>query len=226
VLIAEGSDWFWWFGEHHRTDLDHVWDEEFRHHLQQVYRALGKPVPVRLHLPILEGAPSTRPAWPAGVITPVIDGILSDEDGWSAAGRMSPDHPSTMHRADGTHIAQARFGWDAERLYLLIIPRDVRDLAGLEIEVQVTTAAALGEAVFHVALTEGGQTQIRCRECAHPLETPAGAWADVVEIALPLATTETDASNGFGVVLRVGHGGMMDHLLRSPGIGHSEKAGE
>jgi hypothetical protein len=138
---------------------------------------------------------------------------------------MSPDHPSTMHRADGTHIAQARFGWDAAHLYLLIIPRDVRDLVGLEIEVQLITTAPLGEVVFHVALSEGGQTQIRCQGCARPLETPAGAWADVVELALPLPTTETDVSNGFGVVLRVGHGGMMDHLLRSPGIGHSEKAG-
>ncbi len=225
VLIAEGSDWFWWFGEHHRTDLDHVWDEEFRHHLQQVYRSLGKPVPVRLHLPILEGAPSTRAAWPAGMIRPVIDGVLTDEDGWSAAGRMSPDHPSTMHRADGTHIAQARFGWDTQHLYLLIIPRDVRDLAGLEFEVQLTPAVALGGVVFHVTLEEDGQTRIRCGECAPLRETAQGAWADVVEVALPLATTGAETGDGFGVVLRVGHGGMLDHLLRSPGMSRSEEAG-
>ena len=41
LLIAEGSDWFWWFGDHHHTSLDSVWDANFRGHLQEAYRLAG-----------------------------------------------------------------------------------------------------------------------------------------------------------------------------------------
>jgi hypothetical protein len=225
VLIAEGSDWFWWFGEHHQTELDHVWDEEFRHHLQQVYRSLGEPVPVRLHLPVTAEGPSARPAWPTGTIHPVIDGVLADEDGWSAAGRLSPDHPSTMHRADGTHLAKACFGWDSGHLYLLIIPGNAGDLPGLELDVQIMAPTGLEEPPLHVTLAEGGRIEVSCEDCGYLAGRAVGAWADVAEIALPLAATAPGTSDRLGLVLRVGREGMMDYLLRSPGLADIGEAG-
>ncbi len=74
VLIAEGSDWFWWFGDHHHTELDHVWDLQFRLRLQEVYRSLGESVPMDLFVPLLEQAPSALPAPPRGMLAPTIDG--------------------------------------------------------------------------------------------------------------------------------------------------------
>jgi alpha-amylase/alpha-mannosidase (GH57 family) len=60
LAAAEGSDWFWWFGE----DQGHDWDPEidalFRLHLARAYRAAGLAVPEELMLPIadrLRGAP-------------------------------------------------------------------------------------------------------------------------------------------------------------------------
>ena len=48
LLIAEGSDWFWWYGDDHSSDHDLEFDDLFRRHLRNVYRALGKPIPDEL----------------------------------------------------------------------------------------------------------------------------------------------------------------------------------
>ena len=225
ILVAEGSDWFWWFGEHHHTELDYIWDLEFRQHLQEVYRCLGDPVPVRLYLPVLTAAPATRPALPMGTIEPVIDGRLRNDDGWDAAGLLPPDHASTMQRADGTRIVEARFGWGAEHLYLLLIPRDVTDLEGLELELRVTPAGGEDESSFQMALAEGGQIEVSCSQCGHLAGTARGAWGDVVEIALPMAVPASAGDDRLGLVLRVGRGGMTDHVFRSAGLARVGEAG-
>ena len=38
MLIAEGSDWFWWYGDDHSSDHDMEFDDLFRRHLRNVYR--------------------------------------------------------------------------------------------------------------------------------------------------------------------------------------------
>ena len=48
ILIAEGSDWFWWYGDDHSSDHDLEFDDLFRRHLRNVYRLLERPVPDEL----------------------------------------------------------------------------------------------------------------------------------------------------------------------------------
>ena len=53
LLIAEGSDWFWWFGRGHDSGIDAAWDELYRRHLANFYTLLGRPVPPEVERPIL-----------------------------------------------------------------------------------------------------------------------------------------------------------------------------
>jgi hypothetical protein len=48
LYIAEGSDWFWWYGDDHSSEHDAEFDDLFRRHLRNVYRLLNKPVPDEL----------------------------------------------------------------------------------------------------------------------------------------------------------------------------------
>ena len=41
LLIAEGSDWNWWYGPEHGSDNRPEFDQLYRDHLVNVYRALG-----------------------------------------------------------------------------------------------------------------------------------------------------------------------------------------
>ncbi len=45
LLIAEGSDWFWWYGPHHSTPHDPLFDRLFRGRLLQAYEEIGHPIP-------------------------------------------------------------------------------------------------------------------------------------------------------------------------------------
>jgi alpha-amylase/alpha-mannosidase (GH57 family) len=48
LLIAEGSDWFWWYGDDHSSAHDPEFDELFRRHVRNVYDALGQTPPAEL----------------------------------------------------------------------------------------------------------------------------------------------------------------------------------
>jgi alpha-amylase/alpha-mannosidase (GH57 family) len=52
ILIAEGSDWNWWYGPEHSSANDRDFDELYRKHLSNVYQALGATPPDYLSQPI------------------------------------------------------------------------------------------------------------------------------------------------------------------------------
>ena len=45
LYAAEGSDWFWWFGDDQESGYDDVFDDLFRGHLRAVYRGVDRPAP-------------------------------------------------------------------------------------------------------------------------------------------------------------------------------------
>jgi len=55
ILIAEGSDWNWWYGPEHHSANDREFDELYRKHLSNVYQALGSRPPDYLAQPIIGG---------------------------------------------------------------------------------------------------------------------------------------------------------------------------
>ena len=52
LLLAEGSDWFWWLGDDNPTDLAPLYDRIFRHHLRDACAQAGIEPPVDLELPL------------------------------------------------------------------------------------------------------------------------------------------------------------------------------
>ena len=52
LFIAEGSDWFWWYGPEFGSAQDKLFDRLFRTHLQNIYTLLGEPYPAVLNQPI------------------------------------------------------------------------------------------------------------------------------------------------------------------------------
>jgi len=52
LLVAEGSDWMWWFGNDFTSDEDAIFDGLFRRHIGNIYQLLNLPAPVDLENPI------------------------------------------------------------------------------------------------------------------------------------------------------------------------------
>lgn len=45
LMRAEGSDWFWWYGDINNSDHDQVFDLLFKNALRRVYKELDEPLP-------------------------------------------------------------------------------------------------------------------------------------------------------------------------------------
>src|SRR5574344_1836069 len=79
LMIAEGSDWFWWYGEPNNSGQDYIFDYLFREHLKNVYKNFRVQPPKYLDLPLISvfNKPSK---FPKGTITPRITGLEEEED--------------------------------------------------------------------------------------------------------------------------------------------------
>ena len=98
LLIAEGSDWNWWYGPEHHSANDREFDELYRKHLSNVYQALGATPPDYLAQPIMGGIvqPSFEPQ--SSYIHPRITGDLVRYFEWMGAAHYTADRRSgAMH---------------------------------------------------------------------------------------------------------------------------------
>jgi alpha-amylase/alpha-mannosidase (GH57 family) len=98
LLIAEGSDWNWWYGPEHHSANDREFDELYRKHLSNVYQALGATPPDYLAQPIMGGIvqPSFEPQ--TSYIHPRITGDLVRYFEWMGAAHYAADRRSgAMH---------------------------------------------------------------------------------------------------------------------------------
>jgi alpha-amylase/alpha-mannosidase (GH57 family) len=127
VLIAEGSDWFWWYGDDHSSEHDHVFDDLFRRHLRNVYGLLGRPVPDELFFSnITAGAQPATASPPTGLLAPVLDGEETSYFEWLGAGLLEVrDVAGAMHQTErrGSLLGAIHFGFDRERLFVRLDAR-------------------------------------------------------------------------------------------------------
>lgn len=98
LLIAEGSDWNWWYGPEHHSANDRDFDELYRKHLSNVYLALGGTPPDVLAQPItgVHATPQFTPQ--TTYIHPAVDGRNIGYFEWlGAASHVADRHSSAMH---------------------------------------------------------------------------------------------------------------------------------
>ncbi|BAY92230.1 MULTISPECIES: glycoside hydrolase [unclassified Tolypothrix] len=115
LYAAEGSDWFWWFGEGHSSNQDAIFDQLFREHLYGIYKALNEPIPPYLRQPLEIHAARTDHT-PQGFIHPIIDG-KGDEQDWDKAGRIEIGGArGTMHNS--STVQRLWYGVDHLNFYL------------------------------------------------------------------------------------------------------------
>jgi alpha-amylase/alpha-mannosidase (GH57 family) len=115
LYAAEGSDWFWWFGEGHSSNHDAMFDQLFREHLSGIYKALNEPIPANLSEP-LESHERIEDHLPQSFIHPFIDGV-GDEQDWDKAGRIEIGGArGTMHQA--SIVQRLYYGLDHLNFYL------------------------------------------------------------------------------------------------------------
>ena len=119
--IAEGSDWFWWYGDDHNSDLDALFDQLFRRHLQNIYRTLGETPPTSLERPIGSHRPPVRHTAPTSLLEVEVDGRQTSYFEWAGAGqyRAGSERGSMTLVSQGL-LRMVHFGFDTQRLFLRV----------------------------------------------------------------------------------------------------------
>jgi alpha-amylase/alpha-mannosidase (GH57 family) len=136
LLIAEGSDWCWWYGPEHDSDNRPEFDRLFRDHLANVYRALGLTPPEELSRPILKLGSTEIHEVPMAWVYPTLDGEVTSYFEWMGAGRYHVDGRSGAMHGDRFPLQQFLYGVNETSLSLRLDFDSGADLSGLELRLR------------------------------------------------------------------------------------------
>ena len=114
LLIAQGSDWFWWYGEPNNSGQDFLFDYMFRERLKHVYTILGYSYPEYLDTSIITKIEAPFKL-PKRAISPSMDGMNKSADDWYNAGSISMlDGPVFR---ENKNVDKIDFGCDNNNIY-------------------------------------------------------------------------------------------------------------
>ncbi len=141
LYAAEGSDWFWWYGDDFDTDYKQEFDRLFRAHVRNVWTHMGLTPPDLLNQPICRVTTqpdADRVRLPFSLIAPTIDGIVTDFFEWRGAGVINTQPPlGAMWKADGI-FTSIQFGWSVDHFYLRLDPDDASQARQGSMTLEVT----------------------------------------------------------------------------------------
>jgi alpha-amylase/alpha-mannosidase (GH57 family) len=117
LLIAEGSDWNWWYGPEHHSANDREFDELYRKHLSNVYQALGATPPDYLAQPIAGLA--ARPAFTPQThyIHPRVEGDMVRYFEWMGAAVYTADRRAGAMHGKQFLVDSVQAGIDETNVY-------------------------------------------------------------------------------------------------------------
>ena len=189
LLIAEGSDWCWWYGPEHDSANRVEFDQLYRSHLANVYCFLNLSPPEELSRPILRTAVPEVSIEPSGAIYPVIDGEVTSYFEWIGAGSYRVDERSGSMHGKKVVVREVYYGSDGRHLFLRIDfhPGHEQDLAGSEVRFVVQPVDGGDQSRFVVQLSPDGVKPPDGVECA---------FGRVFEAKVPLASVHIPERGG------------------------------
>ena len=191
ILIAEGSDWFWWYGDDHSSDHDADFDDLFRRHLRNAYAALDAPAPDELFATNISTGSGPDRLEPSGALTVTLDGRDTSYLEW--VGAVSPSLAKSggaMHEiAAPSLITEVRVGLARERLCLRISGPGV--------------IAALHGGGSLALIVAGADARVV------PIERSWLGVGTIIEAAVPLGTIGAHPIQ-FAIQLRDASGGVLE----------------
>ena len=180
LLIAEGSDWCWWYGPEHDTANREEFDALFRSHIANVYRALNLMAPQELSSPITRVDVSEAQISPTGLIQVKIDGAITSYFEWLGAGVYRVSERSGAMHGKRFLVHELHYGSDGEKIFVRIdFAPGVQDLLeNLEVRFTVRTLGQTDQNTFRLKLENGMASIVSAgggEECAfqHSLEISA-----------------------------------------------------
>lgn len=193
LYAAEGSDWFWWYGDDFDTAYKEEFDRLFRAHLSNVWKIAGVASPDWLNVPICEVRrfqAADQVSAPLSLLHPTLDGLVTDFFEWRGAGTINPNPPlGAMWKADGL-VSALYFGCDLDHLFLRLDPdeqllarrQDLQIECHLDTPVQTYRIMIAPTAPDHYLLAERNDQPDQWNERG---SSSFIGWRKILELAIP-----------------------------------------
>jgi hypothetical protein len=196
LLIAEGSDWNWWYGPEHGSDNRPEFDQLYRDHLINVYRALGLVPPEALSRSILrmEHAGEIHDT-PRNPIHITLDGEVTSYFEWMGAGRYRPDPRSGAMHGAAPPVWEMFYGCDGQSVALRLDGLDKGVTVEVEFETGIVAAdIAIGRVTELRAPLAGNRLRVNLSRNGLPVTTlPMHGWFEVGECMALVKTQLSEA---------------------------------
>jgi alpha-amylase/alpha-mannosidase (GH57 family) len=198
LLIAEGSDWCWWYGPEHDSANRVEFDQLYRSHLANVYRFLNLTPPEELSRPILRIAAAAVQVESTGAIEPVIDGRVSSYFEWIGAGLYRVDARSGSMHGKKFLIHEVQFGSDGRFFYLRVdfCPGCEEELDGAEVRITFSPSGDNGSSRAVLALARGAARMKEMHFAAAAESSAECALGEILEARFPLRALGVTAGGG------------------------------
>lgn len=220
LLMAEGSDWCWWFGPEHSSANDAEFDAFFRQLLSEAYQSLGREAPDELAEPIKQ-RPTPAQVVPASAFLDVrVDGRESTYFEWLGAALYLPDRRSSSMHGRVHWLQQFRYGFSSDRFFV-------------RVDLVEGALAGLQDAEFRITLRGDEEVRIVChvREgklydqhveikdtCLWgPQDMVLAACDRILEVSVARKLLGLGKRNSFSLVIALWEGGLPVDLLPAEG---------
>ena len=202
LLIAEGSDWNWWYGPEHESANRVEFDQIYREHLANVYRALGIAAARRAFPSDSAGAGAKRRTRSrSGPISPVVNGVVDSYFEWLGAGLYKVDPRQGSMHGKRALVKDVHYGANADFAFLRVdFEEDASKLENLEVQVH-SGASQKRLAVVRIeraeAVVQGNTAHGRVQRRAGDLD-PGGARQGDAELVFLAGRTahRSDSARG------------------------------
>lgn len=214
LLIAEGSDWCWWYGPEHDSANREEFDQLYRSHLANVYRFLGLFPPEELSRPILRLKLPEVHIEPAAAISPVVDGEVTSYFEWMGAGIYRVDERSGSMHGKKFVVQEVQFGSDGVNFYLRVDfhPDYLQELGGMEGRLTAQSLDGAQTSVLGMAFSAGSVNFTGTQLAAQPQSENGGpvdcALGRVLEVRVGLHALAIPAGKGLRFQFSLWHGGL------------------
>jgi alpha-amylase/alpha-mannosidase (GH57 family) len=179
IMIAEGSDWNWWYGPEHHSANREEFDQIYREHLANVYRALGLATPPELSQPILSAEVRETHILPTASIRPTINGVIGPDSEWLGAGAYAVDERDGAMHGKRALLKEVLYGSDEASIYVRVVfAESGSQLEGLEIQVHPESETVQ---LSVIQLQRGGAVLLSGAE-----GRVSAAFVNVLEIAVKI----------------------------------------